>query len=546
MEALASASSNFRDNIIAQYIYLCFAQLIEQHNIPHLHEPVSQIRIFAIMRNTANTIFKNASVLLISQLATWGLTLALTVVLARYLGAELVGEYTIASSLWTIMGVIINFGMDTLLVKEIARSPEKTPLLLSATLGARTILFILSCGLIAVYIQIANFSSTAIILVILLGIAQLITQLYLAIQASLQGLELMHYVSIANVMSRIVNTVLGIAVLVLGYGVYGIGFVTSIAMGVGLVLQYLFLRKKYPVHIIFNAAELRRILRTGLPYLASSLGLVAYGQVDVIVISSLINTTQVGWYGSASRLFSTMMFFPVIFTTAIFPSLTRIYTHTPNSLPRIIQKSFNLMLVLSTPIGVCLLFIAKPLVVLLYGNDFSQSGPVLAILGLVLIPTYQNILLGQFLTSTDRQNRWTVVMLLATAATLPLDLLLVPWCQAAFDNGAIAGALSFLITEIGMVIIGITFLPNESLNKNNIFTAIRICVAGGFMAYTMWLLADFFMLIPALAGTIVYIGMILMIKAIPAEDLLLFKQFALSTLSRLHRNHNEPLSVEGA
>lgn len=498
------------------------------------------------MRNNANIIIKNASVLLISQLATWVLTLALTVVLARYLGAKLVGEYTIVSSLWTIMGVLINFGMDTLLVKEIARTPEIAPSLLGATLGARTILFLVSCGFIAIYVQVADFSSSTIILVILLGIAQFITQLYLAIQASLQGLELMQYVSIANVLSRIINTGLGIVVLSLDYGVYGIGFVTCIAMGVGLILQYTFLRQRHSVHMIFNTTELFRIFKAGLPYLASSLGLVAYGQVDVLVISSLINTTQVGWYGSASRLFGTMMFFPVILTTAIFPSLTRAYAHTPNSLPRIIQKSFNLMLILSTPIGMCLLFIAKPLVILLYGNDFSQSGPVLAILGLVLIPTYQNILLGQFLTSTDRQNRWTIVMLVATAATIPLDLILVPWCQTAFNNGAIAGALSFLITEIGMVIVGIAFLPRGSLNKSNIFAAVRIFAAGGCMAYITWLLSDFLIIIPIFAGTIGYIGAILIFRAIPHEDVLLLTQFALRSLNRLRRNHNKSLTVEGA
>lgn len=481
-----------------------------------------------------------------SQLITWALTLVLTVILARYLGATLVGEYTLASSLWTIMGVFINFGMDTLLIKQIARSPEKLPELLGTTLIARSVLFLCSCGIIALYVSLAGFSFTTLVLVALLGIAQLVTQIYLAAQAALQGLELMEYVSLAGVISRVVNTALGIAVLLLGYGVYGIAVVTIAAMAIGLVLQYVVLWRRYSIRIAFNLAHIWSILRAGLPYLASSLGLVAYGQVDVLVISSLINTTQVGWYGSASRLFGTTMFLPVILTTAVFPSLTRAYANASDSLPRIIRKSFDLMLVLSVPLGLGLFAVADPLVILLYGADFAPSGPILALMGLVLIPTYQNIMLGQFLTSTDRQNAWTIVMLVATTLTVPLDLILVPWCQQRFGNGAIAGSLSFLITEMAMVVVGIWLLPKGALNRSSIGVALRVLVSGIVMAAVAWWLRDLFIILPILCGAIVYGGLILLLRAIPAEDLQLFKAVGRQALSRVRRRGADTLPAEGA
>ena len=443
------------------------------------------------------------------------------------------------------MGVFISFGMDTLLVKEIARDPKRTSDLLSSTISTRTLLFFLSCGIIALYARLAHFAPSTIVLIALLGVAQFVTQIYLAIQSALQGLELMQYVSIANVLSRIVNTLLGIIVLILGYSVYGVGVITIFAMASGLIVQHIYLRQRYSIFFSFDVSKIRQMLRTGLPYLASSLGLVAYGQIDILIISALINSTQVGWYSSASRLFGTLMFFPVIFTTAIFPSITRLHKHSPNELPYIIQKSFNLMLVLSMPIGLGLLVIAKPLVALLYGASFAPSAPILALLGLVIIPTYQNILLGQFLTSTDRQNGWTIVMLGATAATLPLDIILVPWCQSTFNNGAIAGGLSFLITEIVMVFIGTKLLPKGALNKGNIATALRIFFAGCCMALITWLLSDLFILVPILAGAAVYISIIVITRTIPAEDILLVRQFAVNIVRRMRGQQNNPILTEG-
>lgn len=261
------------------------------------------------MHTNAATVVKNASVLLISQLVTWALTLVLTVVLARELGAELVGEFTLASSIWTVMGVFITFGMDTLLVKQIARAPERTPALLGTTIVARAVLYLLSCAVVALYVQLAHFSNTTLVLLALLSVAQLVNQIYLATQSALQGLELMEYVSLASIVSRVVNTALGILVLLIGFGVYGVSAVAILAAAAGLGIQLAYLRQRYPLRLGFDAAQLREILRASLPYLASSLGLVLYGQVDVLIISWLVDTNQVGWYGSASRLFGTFMFF---------------------------------------------------------------------------------------------------------------------------------------------------------------------------------------------------------------------------------------------
>src|SRR5581483_10906450 len=119
------------------------------------------------------------------------------------------------------------------------------------------------------------------------------------------GLELMQYISVTGIVTRAINTIVGVAALLLGYGIYGIGAVAIIAAVVGMAMQLIFLKRYHSISLRVNVPRLLSLLRSGLPYLVSSLGLVAYGQVDLLIISSLLNTTQVGWYGLASRLFGT-------------------------------------------------------------------------------------------------------------------------------------------------------------------------------------------------------------------------------------------------
>ena len=70
------------------------------------------------------TIAKNASVMMISQLVTWGLTIVLTIFLPRYLGAAALGQFHLANSLWAILAIAVTFGMEILLTKEIARDKK--------------------------------------------------------------------------------------------------------------------------------------------------------------------------------------------------------------------------------------------------------------------------------------------------------------------------------------------------------------------------------------------------------------------------------------
>jgi O-antigen/teichoic acid export membrane protein len=488
---------------------------------------------------------KNASILMATQLITWALSLLLLIFLPRYLGPAAVGEFALAGSIWAIVGMLVGFGMDTLLVKEIARQPERTSQVVGTSLMLRAILFILSCGIVAVYVHLMAYPTTTVTIIWITGLSIFITQLGLTCMAALQGLEAMHYTSIAGIISKTVNTGLGLSVILLGYGIYAVGFVNVIAALVSTILLFTFLRRYYKPRLQFGLRPAMAMARAGVPYLMSGLGVILYNQIDVLIISALISTTEIGWYGAASQLFGTLLFIPVVFTTAVFPVITRTYANTPDALPKILRKTFDMMLMVSVPLGLGILVIAPQALLLLLGPAFEQSGTILALMGIVLIFTYQNVLIGQFLISVDRQNSWTLVMAIAAAITIPLDLVLVPWCQREFGNGAIAGALSYIITEFGMVIAGIALLPKGSLGRSNIVSAIRIVTAGLAMVGTIWWARDMFIAIPVAIGAITYIAMIMILRVIPNEDLALFKQMAQGMIRKLRRRDNEPVGITG-
>lgn len=490
------------------------------------------------MEETGKTIAKNASYLMFSQVATWILTLLLTIILARYLGSERTGKFHLANSLWAMVAVLATFGMDTLLTKEIARRVDKVAVFFSVSAVLRLIIFLFGAAIIVVYARLVGYPQETLQIIYIIGIANLVGQVGGTCSACLQGLEEMKYVSLGTIAAKFVLTVLNIALVLLGMGIVAIAIVDIVAAIASLAIQYYYLNRYERLHFYFEWEMARWMLKESSPYLLVALFLVVYQQVDMVIISLFVNEAAVGWYGASDKLFGTLLFVPTVFITAVFPAISRMYVDDPEALPRLMGKSFNLLLVIGVAIGLGIFLVADQVVLILFGTDFVNSGPILAVTGFIIIFTYQNILLGRYLIAIDRQKNWVWVMAIATIATIPLDILLIPLCQRLFNNGAIGGAVTYLITEFAMFLIGLKLMPAGMLGKQTAQIALRIVLAGVLMVTAVWQIRHLFIAIPITAGAIVYLIGIFLFRAISAEDLALFQSIGQSVLNRL-RNRGQ-------
>lgn len=487
------------------------------------------------MNSTNKTIFKNATFLMASQLITWGLSLALMVVLPRYLGPTAVGQFHLANSLWAIMGMLVSFGMDMYLTKAIARESSRLGALLGTSLIIRTGFFVIGFGIVAGYVYLVNYSMQAVWVIFIIGLANLLGQYSLVYRSALEGLERMRYIALGDICAKLFTAVVAIILLVNNHGIYLIASVFIGASLISLLIQLYFFHQTTPIRLHFDHNIAKTMLRESATYLSVLIFRTLYIQIDIVVISLLVNETVIGWYGAADSLFGTLLFVPTVFITAAFPALSRMYSGQKEELQQLMQRSFSLLLLISIPIGLGLFAIADNLTVLLFGNEFAPSGAVLAIMGIVLIFTYQNMLIGRFLIATNRQRIWSTVMAIATFSTIPLDLLLIPWCQQAFGNGGIGGALAFVFTECGMLIAGLYYLPKGSLTQATLWRSLRALAAGAIMALVVWQLRSLFIIIPIFAGALIYGALILLFGVVPKEDLKLLQVLSSNVLLKIRR-----------
>jgi O-antigen/teichoic acid export membrane protein len=492
---------------------------------------------------SGKTIAKNVGFMMASQLITWVLAFILAVFLPHYLGAEAVGALSIANSIWIIMIVLTSFGMDTYLTKIAARDPAKISEHLSSSLLLRTIFFTISCVVVSFYVKIMHYNSQLIIMTWIQSIFFLLASYSSAISSILSGLESMEYISISNIVGKIAQTGLGILFIYLNIGVYPVIAVFILAPLISCIILFVALKRVYPLQIKLPSKIPYKMLSESSTYLISGLALVVYQQIDKPFISALVDTKTVGWYGTAMGLFGTMMFLPVVFGTVIFPSMARSYASGSDKLNIIAQRSFDLMFLISVPIGFGLVVIGQPLVNLLYGPEFAPSGGILMMLGVVLIFTYLNTILGQLLISVDRTSKWNVVMIIAIVLTLPIDYVMVPWTHQTFGNGGLGGVIAFLVTEFMMVVAAILLLPPNTLQWTNVRTAALTLCAGLLMMAASWWFRDTMMILSILIGAASYTTLVFLLRIIPREDMQIIREAIVGALGRLRRSKDAPASI---
>lgn len=465
-----------------------------------------------------HSIRQNVVHMMSSQLITWILATAGAMIIPRFLGPSTLGDLRLATALWLIGGAVAALGTTGFLQIEVARHQREGLELVGPILVIRTITFAACAVGVATYVYFTSDSHQFEVIVAILGIGTLISLWAETFGTAFLGLERMSTAAFANALVKLANFVGVAALLVAGagvIGVVGVGLVTSIGG-----LAYIAIRYRKVASVTYEAwrRKARFILTASSTFMAAGIALILYQQIDLIVISWVAQSRDLGWYGASDTLFGSLLFPSTIIMGAIFPTLGRLYKTNKDDMEALVFRTFSLLAVLAVPMGLGTTLVAPDFAPLLYGEDFRQTGVVLAILGPVIVLTFGTILFGSTALATERGMFWVFVLLGAAALTVPLDIILVPWAHGRFDNGAIGGAMSYCVTEALQFVIGLIFIVPYLATRTVAWRTVRIIAAGGVMFAVGWPLRHMMLLVPIVVCAIVYTIAIIVFRVLGNEE----------------------------
>ena len=479
-----------------------------------------------------------------SQVITWGSSFLLMLFLPRYLGSEEYGRLYLAMSITAIFQVFIEFGGFFYITKYVARDREKTPYIVSDIETLRFLLWSVSLVLIAGFLAVAGYPRSVNLLVAIFGISKLWETLTSLIQRCFQGVEVMQYSAVGNIAERVFVSIACITALFLGAPIVVIGLL----MAVSTLLNYLISRKFLPKIIQFkpkaDRGRIKLILKESMPYFLWTLFGIIYYRIDAVMLSFLAPAVVVGWYGAAYRFFDIVMFLPNIFNMAVFPVFSRLWATEDKILARTSKKAIDFILLMGIPISIGLIVFARHLVALFYGiEQYGPTADLLKIFSIGILLVYIDFIILPLLIASDQQRRATLFGFYAMLLNPLLNWFLIPYFQTNYGNGGIGATIATLLTEFFILSCMLVSLPKNAFAENSFSVLIKGILAGGCMVGCIILLKNLglFWIANGLIATLVYFGIVILIRAVEPDEL----RLVLQTLKFWGRNKLAPAPVEG-
>jgi O-antigen/teichoic acid export membrane protein len=372
-------------------------------------------------------IAKNMGFLFISQIITYLIGFFITMYTARYLGAEGFGIISLALSITGIFGVVVDMGLGTLMIRELARDKSFRDKYLSNVALMRVFLSFLMLGLLILTVNLIGYSPLVKNVIYIISMYVIINAFVGVFTSVFQSYERMNYLSLVT----IVNSFLmffGVAIAIyckLNILDFASVYLISNALTLLFTMILYFWKFSYPsIEIDFDFWK--PTLKEAFPYGLAGIFVTVYYSVDSVMLSVMVGNEVVGWYNAAYKFLFVFLSLYSVFTVTLFPVMSRFYQNSKESLKYTYERSFKYLLIISVFISFSVTLFANKIILLIYGFDYFPSIIALQILIWTIIFMFINGLSGILLGSINRQLVVTKITGLSVILNVALNLVLIP------------------------------------------------------------------------------------------------------------------------
>lgn len=360
------------------------------------------------------------------------------IILARLLGLEGFGIYTLAFTTVTLLSVPVSLGLPMLITRYISKyevagdySSIKGLLIRTNQMVYISTAVMILLALVAYFIWWKNLNPVLVktvwysfILLPLLGLGSLRT-------GALRGMRFI-------ILGQLPDTLLRNFLLCLGIGIYylnGFKMTPPLAMQIHIVAAliayisgYFFLRKKlhHRINDLKPTFKNKEWFKQALPFSINSGIQVVKSKLVVYVLAIFGSIEAVALFDVALRGAALVAFTLDALNTAIAPYISNAFEKkNMGALQRIVTKTSRLIFIFALPVVLIFIFGGKPLLGFLFGKEYLLSYVPLVILCIGQLVNAATGSVGLVLNMTGNQSYFTKITVYMTIVNILFSIPLV-------------------------------------------------------------------------------------------------------------------------
>lgn len=403
----------------------------------------------------------SVSWLFVERTLRLGLVLLTGVLMARALGDVVFGTLNYAVGFVGLFFALGAMGIDDILVRDLVRRPAERDALLGTAaaikLGGAVALVLLAVG----GSLIKGMDHLLVVLIAIIASAELLrpfgvvehwfmAQVKAAAAVRVQMAQLL--VSSAAKLTLVWLIDAGALSAADALPWFAWAYVLE---GVSLTVGYLIIYKRAGGHWSqwrVSGPLARHLLSESWPMLIYGMALFVQARIDQVMIKDILSRqdgeerafAEVGQYSVALRMIEAMGFIPVIVQKTLAPAITKAKAASHALYADRLLNLYRLMFLLFLATSIPLYFLAKPIVVLLFGQEFEPAGVLLSLFAIRLFFTNMGTGKSSFITNESLFRYSLFTALVGVTLNVGINWLLIPDMRSI---GAIwATIISFLVS----------------------------------------------------------------------------------------------------
>ncbi len=377
--------------------------------------------------STSRRIFKNTAVLASADIFSRLIRFALAIAIARTLGPAGYGIYAFAFSFAEVYGVLSDFGMSNLIIRDTSREKKYLARYVGNIVLIETVISAIAYGFLFLLVGLMDLPQDKAVIVYIAVLAYMLTALAQIVRATFKAYEKMEYDATLNVIQQSVTVVLGIIVLYFGYGLFAL----ALAFVVGAIINLTASLALASARFVRPKFRLERRFLTYLLKEAPSFGLIVlftliYYKISTLLLSFIQGDAATGWFNAAYTMAASLTFLPAAFMGALFPVISILHVSSRDLAKIVYNESFRYMVILGLPLAFGTTVLADKVIDITYGSQFYNSAAVLRIVIWSVSLLFLNFVLTTTLTSINMQRVVMYATGLGVAVNIILNLLVIP------------------------------------------------------------------------------------------------------------------------
>lgn len=368
---------------------------------------------------------------------------------ARYLGPGQYGLLNYAISFSGLFTSFANLGMDSIVVRELVKNPERRNEILGTVFRLRLIGALVTISLVSFVAFLVNEPSYNLFLILIISSATIFQSIGVVEQFFQSRVEAKFNVY-AQSASFFISSLLKILLILSNQPLIYFAIVQTLE-SVFLAAGYYAVYKKNNYSFDdwrFNSRTAIELMKDSWPLVLSGVVIAIYMKIDQVMIKNFMTATDVGFYAVAVKLCEAWYFVPMAISTSVFPAIVNAKQTSEKLYLSRLQKLYDFLAAIAIAIAIPVTFLSDFIINLLFGAVYRPAAPVLTIYIWAGIATFLGVASSQYLISENLTKLSFYRTLLGMIANVLLNLILIP--NFGISGAAVATLVSYSLATFSI------------------------------------------------------------------------------------------------